>query len=665
MYEPLRLSTPGVDFDELNELRLYLERILERGSPSLRLYCDEPTGGFVHLLNTKKPGDFSRTSTATVVAFLTRSGQWRGSKEPWSNKAQSLANSIMDQPFASSGLLEGNPFTTAFLLEAVEDLREHAHATLNGPRATKFRTAVGQLARELRSGSGVSMKEYPPTSFMTQKALRVVNRCAQPRARDSALLGAGQWAWRRLYEESVAVAAGRPDADIFELGYSALTASMATNTVAMTPKQRTALEFSLTQFFAAQNENGSWPRSQPLFHYPTYGDAYCYDYEFLVQLLQDPQLHHVLHANFSSLAKAAYALDATKIPLSDNGATGWASGHLKQNMSSPESWTTASAYHYCFALKRLVVEAIRRSIFAYTSNRYTPPAVPASLGLIDRSSFLDSPVTESLDSDPSSLTQILEERFLAPIAAQFSDFDRGLPINSARSAILYGPPGTSKTKLAELIASSLGWPLLKLDPSHLTRDGLDRLHAETNRIFTMLDAGEQMVVLLDEFDELVRDRDEKGTESASRFLTTAMLPKLTALYNRKRVVFLVATNHVERFDPAIARDGRFDMILPVMPPSLDAKLEHWPEVARHLRSMRIMGTDAPAARARSVLADLTFAEFGRAVPEISKVSTKSDVLRVINILGQKSTMQQPLGEEKVKWAERMLSQQSRIRVPQL
>ena len=87
-------------------------------------------------------------------------------------------------------------------------------------------------------------------------------------------------------------------------------------------------------------------------------------------------------------------------------------------------------------------------------------------------------------------------------------------------------------------------------------------------------------MLLDEFDELVREREVAG-EYQSRFLTTAMLPKLQGLSNRRRLVYLIATNHPEQFDAAIRRPGRFDMVLPVMPPTLGAKRAKWgsPDVA--------------------------------------------------------------------------------------
>src|SRR4029077_5545936 len=178
-------------------------------------------------------------------------------------------------------------------------------------------------------------------------------------------------------------------------------------------------------------------------------------------------------------------------------------------------------------------EAIRQNLFSYVRAPYGSPALKPGTGVLS-GGFLDAPVDTATAGAPKSLTQIINGEFLAPLHANADTVGQGqpFPASVATSVILYGPPGTSKTRLSAMIADALGWPFLKLDPSHLTRQGLDALHAEANRIFTMLEASEQIVVLLDKFDELVRERDEFGTDPSSRFLTTAMLPKLAALSER-------------------------------------------------------------------------------------------------------------------------------------
>ena len=137
-------------------------------------------------------------------------------------------------------------------------------------------------------------------------------------------------------------------------------------------------------------------------------------------------------------------------------------------------------------------------------------------------------------------------------------------------------------------------------------------------------------MLLDEFDELVLDRSEPMVDTSSRFLTTAMLPKIAALASRRRIVYLLATNHIERFDDAISRQGRFDLVVPVMPPSLYAKLAHWPMVAQKLTSLKLIGDEMPQ-RIREGSADLTYFEFVVAVPSIKAARSQTGIEKAVDM----------------------------------
>ena len=57
----------------------------------------------------------------------------------------------------------------------------------------------------------------------------------------------------------------------------------------------------------------------------------------------------------------------------------------------------------------------------------------------------------------------------------------------------------------------------------------------------------------------------------SRMLTTAMLTQLNDLRRKQSCIFIVATNRLRSFDAAVTRPGRFDMLLFVGTPNLDAR----------------------------------------------------------------------------------------------
>jgi hypothetical protein len=139
-----------------------------------------------------------------------------------------------------------------------------------------------------------------------------------------------------------------------------------------------------------------------------------------------------------------------------------------------------------------------------------------------------------------------------------------------RSAVLYGPPGTGKTTLAEWLAQALGWPLITITPSDFMARGTAAVEARAQAVFTALQVQRNAVVIFDEIDRLVLDRDRPeylSSEGAFQLMTPSMLTKLNDLRKTGSVIFLAATNYRERIDSAVIRPGRFDQQLLISPPN--------------------------------------------------------------------------------------------------
>lgn len=143
--------------------------------------------------------------------------------------------------------------------------------------------------------------------------------------------------------------------------------------------------------------------------------------------------------------------------------------------------------------------------------------------------------------------------------------------------LVFGPPGTGKTTCAQILACALQeqqrskapdsrWRLLALTPADFARQGSDGVVAQAERIFGLLRQVRRCVVLMDEMEEFLRARSA-GTDRESRLVTTAFLPLLQEVVSSREIILMVATNFVGRIDPAITRQGRFDLILPLGPPN--------------------------------------------------------------------------------------------------
>ncbi len=656
----------GLDFGDLKDLVEYLDRINDSADASLAHFRYEDKG-FAHKV---KPGQraekTSKASTATCLSYLRAAGklfpaQPSSSKPPegakWDEGTRRALRSELveteDGAWTSANLEEKNPFTVSFLLEAIHDLG--SFDGMDTREKDIVQENIKGLDEELRKG-GLRIDGFPRTAFLTHKAVKSLTlwKKLSKKACDEV----SEWNWGHLYEESMLISADSPDADYLELAYSVLTASRTTDLAQMSPRERLLLRHAIAQFFAGQRSDGNWPRSRPLFLYPSFGYAYCYDYELLTQMLSERQLRPFLMPYLEKLRAAAGALEAKKVPLGKDEAFGWSSEHHGGKRVA-ESWPTASVLHFSFELSNLVFDAVRRDVFEYVDADYDEPKTEPQ----DKSPFSDL-----LDScfryrgTTMEFKEVFEEEFVQPLVAERNQVRDGLKFAKARvSLILFGPPGTSKTQLATMLSEALGWPLLSLDPSHLTRKGLENVHAETDQIFGRLQLCDQMVVLMDEFDELVREREGASSELRSRFLTTAMLPKIAGLHDRSRIVYIVGTNHLEQFDAAISRAGRFDLILPVMPPTTKEKLDKWENLAKAREALIERGDDPATIDER--IGDLTFGEAKDLDARLKRASTKAQTLEAADDALANATLNKPVdpdSKNKTTWKQMLKEQESKI-----
>jgi hypothetical protein len=163
----------------------------------------------------------------------------------------------------------------------------------------------------------------------------------------------------------------------------------------------------------------------------------------------------------------------------------------------------------------------------------------------------------------------------------------------AYSLILYGPPGTGKTTLVEAIAKTAGVPLVEITPSDILVGGAEGVERRARQVFQALAKLTHAVILFDEFDSILLDRarlDPKEIPtSVIEFLTPGMLPKLKTLNDackEGRISYVLATNFVERLDPAVTRGGRFDEKCGIYPPDPISRLGRLLDQSKKFAALR-------------------------------------------------------------------------------
>jgi hypothetical protein len=336
---------------------------------------------------------------------------------------------------------------------------------------------------------------------------------------------------------------------------------------------------ALKCLFSTQNDVGTWPHYKPLFHYRDAGNAYCYIFETLAVLLQcalrERAETEVIQALFKPYCKNLMDLwryaDSTKIPLpADDKVFGWSSGHRISNPGKAESWATASVFQYTQALRRLVGIWCRQEALKNLSRpqkKLTPKEAAKEIASRGKTwGIRKTPVSRQL------WTMFINPVRMHECNDKLEPDSQPIKEDHARSAILFGPPGTSKTTLIRSVADVIGWKYVELHASHFVAEGLALVQKTADKIFKQLSELDHAVVLFDEIDELVRERDIEK-DAFGRFLTTSMLPKLAELWDARKILYFVATNHINYFDSAIIRSHRFDALILVSPPSFSTKID--------------------------------------------------------------------------------------------
>jgi hypothetical protein len=136
--------------------------------------------------------------------------------------------------------------------------------------------------------------------------------------------------------------------------------------------------------------------------------------------------------------------------------------------------------------------------------------------------------------------------------------------------VLHGPPGSSKTAIAEALGSEM-WGgeeprFVRITPADFTRGGQEGLDREARFIFDLLSRVRTVTIFFDEIDDLFRLRSIGGEPSFIKLIVPAMLNRLQDLRDaapRQEICFLLATNFIDNIEPALTRPGRIDAALPV------------------------------------------------------------------------------------------------------
>jgi len=141
-----------------------------------------------------------------------------------------------------------------------------------------------------------------------------------------------------------------------------------------------------------------------------------------------------------------------------------------------------------------------------------------------------------------------------------------------KGVLLYGPPGTGKTMLAKAVANESEANFISIKGPEVLSKWVGESEKAVREVFRKARQSAPTIIFFDELDSItpVRGTGFGGSQVTERVISQ-ILTELDGLEELKDVVVIGATNRIDIVDPALLRPGRFDRLLNVPVPDLDAR----------------------------------------------------------------------------------------------
>src|SRR5438094_4320440 len=141
-----------------------------------------------------------------------------------------------------------------------------------------------------------------------------------------------------------------------------------------------------------------------------------------------------------------------------------------------------------------------------------------------------------------------------------------------KGLLLYGPPGTGKTLLAKAVAHESEANFISVKGPELLNKFVGESEKAIREVFRKSRQASPCIIFFDEIDYMAPIRGSgSGDSNVTERVISQFLTEMDGLEELRNVVIIAATNRPDIVDPALLRPGRFDRILLVPPPDLEAR----------------------------------------------------------------------------------------------
>jgi transitional endoplasmic reticulum ATPase len=173
-----------------------------------------------------------------------------------------------------------------------------------------------------------------------------------------------------------------------------------------------------------------------------------------------------------------------------------------------------------------------------------------------------------------SIKEELKEAVEWPL--KYSEIFKKAGTNPPKGMLLYGIPGTGKTLLAKAVATESGVNFISVKGPALISKFVGESEKAIREVFKTAKQASPTILFFDEIDSLVPRRGSSSTDAhVTERVISQFLTEMDGIEELKGVIVLAATNRIDLIDPALLRSGRFDLLLELPKPDVQAREEIW------------------------------------------------------------------------------------------
>jgi transitional endoplasmic reticulum ATPase len=140
-----------------------------------------------------------------------------------------------------------------------------------------------------------------------------------------------------------------------------------------------------------------------------------------------------------------------------------------------------------------------------------------------------------------------------------------------KGVLLYGPPGTGKTMLAKAVAAESEANFINIKGPEFLSKWVGESEKAVRETFRKARQAAPCIIFMDELDSIAPVRGGDADSHVTERVISQMLTEMDGLESLHNVVVIAATNRPDMLDPALLRPGRFDRLVRVPAPDLEAR----------------------------------------------------------------------------------------------